>query len=123
MDPVTAVTTVFKKYIDPSGRARRSEYWWFTAFIALGYAVLVGLTAVADAFGILLLVFYAAIFIPGIMVGIRRLHDTGRAGWWLLIALVPIVGGIVLLVFTVMDSQPGGNQFGISPKQLAAPGY
>ncbi|MCC6543190.1 MAG: DUF805 domain-containing protein [Nitrospirae bacterium] len=58
--------------------------------------------------------------IPSIAVVVRRLHDTNRSGWWLLIGLIPLIGGIVLIVFTVQDSQPGPNQFGPNPKENAA---
>jgi uncharacterized membrane protein YhaH (DUF805 family) len=57
-----------------------------------------------------------AVLIPGIAVSVRRLHDTGKSGWWLLIGLVPLLGGIVLLVFMVLDSQPGQNQYGPHPR-------
>ncbi|WP_455430719.1 DUF805 domain-containing protein [Phytohabitans flavus] len=66
-----------------------------------------------------------ALFLPGLAVAVRRLHDTDRTGWWVLIALVPIVGFIVLLVFFLMDGTPGPNRFGPSPKasELSAPGW
>jgi uncharacterized membrane protein YhaH (DUF805 family) len=62
--------------------------------------------------------FYLAILLPGLGVSIRRLHDTGRSGWWLLIGLVPFVGGITLLVFTCLDSAPGANAYGPNPKEV-----
>ena len=61
-----------------------------------------------------------AVLIPSIAVSVRRLHDTNRSGWWLLIALVPLIGAIVLLVFMAQDSQPGKNQYGSNPKAAEA---
>ncbi|MGO9554220.1 MAG: DUF805 domain-containing protein [Syntrophobacteraceae bacterium] len=64
-------------------------------------------------------IYALGILIPGIAVGVRRLHDTNRSGWWLLLALVPLIGSVVLIVFMVQDSQPGDNQYGQNPKQAA----
>lgn len=65
--------------------------------------------------------FCLAVLIPSIAVGVRRLHDTGRTGWWLLIGFIPLIGAIVLIVFFVLDSQPGTNAYGPNPKETAAP--
>lgn len=70
--------------------------------------------------GILGTLYMLAVLLPGIAVGVRRLHDTGRSGWWLLISLVPLIGAIILLVFLVQDSQPGENQYGPNPKLAEA---
>lgn len=107
------------------GRARRKEFWFFVLFSNLFiylFAVLVtGLGLVKDItigiFGLLLL----ALIIPTIAVTVRRLHDTGRSGWWLLIYLVPIIGPIIALVFLASDGQPGPNKFGLDPKQDSGP--
>ncbi|BDP42173.1 hypothetical protein DAETH_21420 [Deinococcus aetherius] len=69
---------------------------------------------------ILSAVYGLATFLPTLAVNIRRLHDTGRSGWWYLIAFVPLVGGIVLLIFAVMDSQPGTNKWGPNPKGVGS---
>jgi uncharacterized membrane protein YhaH (DUF805 family) len=122
-------TCLTQKYADFSGRARRSEYWWFYLFTVLVIVVLEVLFAVlAQAsstlgviFGFLFFVGALGLIVPGLGVGVRRLHDTGKSGWWLLIGLVPF-GGIVLLVFFVLDSTPGANQYGQNPKGLE-PGY
>ena len=122
-------TCLTEKYADFSGRARRSEYWWFYLFTTLAIIVLEVLFAVlgqassvlAAIFGLLLLVGALGLIAPGLAVGARRLHDTGKSGWWLLIGLVPF-GGIVLLVFFVLDSAPGPNQYGPNPKGIE-PGY
>ena len=68
--------------------------------------------------GLLTTLYSLAILIPSIAVGVRRLHDTGRSGWWLLIGLIPVLGSIVLIVFFVLDSEPGENAYGANPKAL-----
>lgn len=116
-----AVSTVLtQKYATFSGRARRSEYWFFYLFNVLVAVVLNVLAAVtgAKAISYLELLIVLALFIPGLAVGARRLHDTGRSGWWLLIALVPFIGAIVLLVFFVGDSQPQANAYGPPVKDV-----
>lgn len=114
---------VLKKYAVFSGRARRKEYWYFTLFniiISIVLGVIDGVTGSFSAeagIGLLGGVFTLAVLIPGIAVSVRRLHDTERSGWWLLIALIPLIGAIVLLVFMVQDSKPGQNQYGENPKE------
>ncbi|GLY17233.1 DUF805 domain-containing protein [Kineosporia rhizophila] len=124
-----AVNTVLKqKYATFSGRARRSEYWWFflaavlvnfvaTIILALGLAVAEDLPAVAVVAGIIYAVVYLGTLIPLLAAQVRRLHDVGRSGWWMLIALVPL-GSLVLLVFAVLDSEAGQNKWGPNPKGL-----
>jgi uncharacterized membrane protein YhaH (DUF805 family) len=104
------------KYAVFSGRARRTEYWMFFLFnllIAIGIAII---EAVIGTGGILGIVFSLAMLVPGIAVTVRRLHDTERTGWWILISLIPFLGWIVLLVFMVLDSHPGDNAYGPNPK-------
>jgi uncharacterized membrane protein YhaH (DUF805 family) len=105
---------VLKKYAVFDGRARRQEFWMF-ALINFVISLILNLVL-----GMVGLIYALAVFLPTIGVGIRRLHDTGRSGWWLLIGLIPVVGFIVLLVFFVQDSQPGNNQYGSNPKNPAA---
>jgi uncharacterized membrane protein YhaH (DUF805 family) len=93
-----AVETCLKKYADFEGEATRSEYWWFALFI---FIVGILLTILAKPFAAL---FYVGTLLPSIAVGIRRLHDTNRSGWWLLVGLVPFVGWLILLIFM---TQPG----------------
>ncbi|HTR71175.1 MAG TPA: DUF805 domain-containing protein [Mycobacteriales bacterium] len=117
-----AVSTVLNKYADFSGRARRSEYWYWVLALALGWIVVEIFWAISRPLGwILYLVLLIGTIVPDLAVGVRRLHDTSRSGWWLLIALVPFVGGIILLVFMCLDSTPGPNDYGPSPKELSAP--
>jgi uncharacterized membrane protein YhaH (DUF805 family) len=110
---------VLKKYAVVSGRARRSEYWYFVLFNLI---ILIILTIIDYAINsaILSTIYNLAVLIPSIAVGVRRLHDTNRTGWWLLIGLIPIIGWIVLIIFMVQDSQKGENQYGPNPKGVAA---
>lgn len=117
---------VLKKYAVFSGRARRKEYWFFILFniiISLVLGVIDGFTGSyneAAGLGLLGGIYSLAVLIPGIAVTVRRLHDTGRSGWWFWIVLVPVIGALVLLVFMVLDSKPGQNQYGANPKQVSA---
>ncbi len=111
---------VLKKYAIFSGRAQRAEYWYFCLFniiisIALGF-----IDGVLGTPGILGLIYSLGVLLPAIAVTVRRLHDTSRSGWWILIGLVPIIGLIVILVFMVQDSKEGENQYGSNPKAAAA---
>ncbi len=102
------------KYAQFDGRARRSEYWYFVLFnilISLG----IGIVGTLLDLSFLSMIYSLAIFIPGIAVAVRRLHDTGRSGLWVLIGLIPVIGVIVLIVFLVEDSKPA-NQYGPNPK-------
>ena len=114
-----------KKYAVFSGRARRSEYWFFVLWyviISIGCGVLDAILGTRSAQGVGLLgtLYGLALLIPSLAVTVRRLHDTGRTGWWILIGLIPVLGWIVLLVFMLLDSQPGSNEHGPSPKAGAA---
>lgn len=108
--------SVLRKYADFSGRARRREYWMFALVNFLVSLVLGAIGLMGHGFGLLTWIYTAAVLIPSFAVGFRRLHDTGRSGWWTLILFVPLVGAIVYLVFMCMDSAPGDNQYGPNPK-------
>lgn len=114
-----AVKDGFDHYVKFDGRASRPAYWWWVLF-----AILVSIvcniidSAVFDA-TILSFIAGVALFLPGISVAIRRLHDTDRTGWWILIGLIPVIGFIVLLVFFLQKSDPVANQYG--PPPVAAP--
>ena len=124
---------VLKNYVLFSGRARRKEYWMFILFntifaiIAAIIDNILGTTfKIETVFGILTLpygYFYLlyglCVFLPTWAVSFRRLHDIGKSGWWYFICLVPIIGGIWLLVLLVTDSIPGENQYGPNPKEIA----
>ncbi|MFK4101074.1 DUF805 domain-containing protein [Streptomyces sp. NPDC019531] len=106
---------VLKKYAVFSGRARRKEYWMYMLFVAIIYVVLLGI-GLAAKMTWLPIIFYVGILLPSLGVTIRRLHDTGRSGWWILFGFVPLVGGITLFVFSVLDGEPGENKYGPNPK-------
>ena len=113
---------VLKKYAVFSGRARRKEYWYFVLFsslISIALTIIDGVTGTFSpeaGIGLLGGLYGLAVLIPSIAVGVRRLHDISRSGWWLFIVLIPIIGVIVLIFFFVSDSKPEENQYGISPK-------
>jgi uncharacterized membrane protein YhaH (DUF805 family) len=111
---------VLKKYAVFEGRARRKEYWMFFLINVIITIALAIVERVIGTRGVVGMLYSLAILIPCIAVSIRRLHDTDRSGWWLLIGLVPLIGAIVLLVFVVQDSTPGSNRFGANPKAAAA---
>lgn len=116
-----AVSTCFRKYATFKGRARRSEYWYWYLFNILVGVVLIAIDYSAHLVvwgdtGILTTLFCLVVLVPNIAVTVRRLHDIGRSGWWFWIYFVPILGGIVLLVFCVTDSKPEENEYGVSPK-------
>ncbi len=112
---------VLKNYAGFSGRARRTEYWMFALFHLIAVIVLTVLDRLIfqDGPGFLALAYVLLTVIPALAVTVRRLHDTGRSGWWYLISLVPLVGGIVLLVFTVSEGNTGPNAYGDDPKHAS----
>ena len=116
---------VLKQYAVFKGRARRKEYWFFILFNLIASVVLTVIdfmTGLLDAelgIGLLSGLYSLAVLIPSLAVTVRRLHDTDRSGWWLLIGLVPLLGAIVLLVFMLLDGTPGDNRHGASPKGVA----
>jgi len=107
---------VLKKYAVLNGRARREEYWYFVLFNIIINIVLGGIDSVTNGIGLLAGLYTLAVLIPSIAVSVRRLHDTDRSGWWLLIGLIPVIGCIVILIFMVQDGKPGENQYGSNPK-------
>jgi uncharacterized membrane protein YhaH (DUF805 family) len=112
----------FHKYTEFSGRATRTQYWMFVLFnaivsIAIGIiTALLSPGTIATSIGWL---YFFATLVPSLALGVRRLHDTDRSGWWILIVLIPLIGAIVLLVFLVLDSTPGDNSYGPNPKGVA----
>lgn len=117
----------WQRAADFSGRSRRKEYWFFHLFNALAFFGLFLLGFLFDwaLFGeghkggitfFLFAIYGIAAFIPSLSVTIRRLHDIGRSGWWYFIGFIPLIGGIVLLVFTLIDSELYANQWGLDPK-------
>ena len=104
-----------KEYFNFSGRERRQDYWMF---ILIYFLIYIFLTLIDIFIGTTWLgtIFSLAMIIPSINFATRRLHDTGRSGWWQLLYLIPLIGAIVVLIFLVLDSHPGENAYGISPK-------
>ncbi|MEU0781651.1 DUF805 domain-containing protein [Streptomyces sp. NPDC006173] len=111
-------TDVLKKYASFQGRARRSEYWMFALFNVVIALVLIGLAAATKStvFYVLYVAYILAVILPSLGVLVRRLHDTGRSGAWFFISFVPFVGGLVLFIFTVLEGNPGPNEYGPNPK-------
>ena len=110
---------VLKKYAVFSGRARRMEFWMFT-LINIIVSIILACIDVFVGTAILGMIYSLAVLIPSLAVTARRLHDTDRTGWWILIGFVPVIGVIVLLVFMVLEGQPGSNRFGDNPIEAAA---
>lgn len=107
---------VLRKYAVLSGRASRTEYWMFfltnLIIIAILWVICFALHNL-----VLYWLYLLVLFVPGIAVGVRRLHDTDRSGWWLLLGFIPFIGAVVVVVFMTIDSSPGQNRFGPSPKE------
>ncbi|MDP1928250.1 MAG: DUF805 domain-containing protein [Thiobacillus sp.] len=118
--------SVLRQYAVFRGRARRKEYWFFILFNLIASLVLTVVDFMTGSLnaelgmGLLSGLYSLAVLIPSLAVTVRRLHDTGRTGWWLLIGLIPLIGAIVLLVFMLLNSQPGDNQYGANPKGVTA---
>lgn len=122
---------VLNNYANFSGRARRSEFWFFFlfnmifAFVAMIIDSVLGITfnmgnGVELPYGFVYLLYVLAMFIPGLAVIVRRLHDVGKSGWMYLIVLIPIIGGIWLFILALTDGQKGSNKWGENPKEVSA---
>lgn len=127
MNFTAAIRSFWSRFADFKGRSRRSEYWYVQLFLVVTNLAVAGIDLAlmdgdVDRFiangggGIVGLIWIFATIVPALAVLIRRLHDTGKTGWWALVGFIPFVGAIVLLVFTVTDSSPGENKYGTSPK-------
>ena len=122
---------VFENYANFTGRARRSEYWYYTLCNVIISLIMYVLIIIAVAIGSdgespgilfyllygILMIYVLATFLPTLAVVVRRLHDTGKSGWYYLIGLIPLVGSILLIIALVTDSQPGSNQWGPNTKE------
>jgi len=113
---------VLKNYVGFSGRARRTEYWMFALFNFIIFFVLAILAVITKSwfFWALYGLYGLGVLIPSIAVAWRRMQDTGRHGLWILLGLIPFVGGIILLVFMVLPGTPGPNEFGPEPAAISA---
>lgn len=103
----------FIHYADFKGRARRSEYWTF----ALVYMVVYYLLSINQDLNIISSIFAVALFLPFLSVSVRRMHDIGKSGFWVLIQILPIIGNIIFIALTLLDSKPGDNKYGPNPKE------
>lgn len=116
---------VLNHYADFNERASRTEYWMFVLF-SIAFAMvatildnLFGLTVGELPYGIFYFLYGLGVFIPTLVVGVRRLHDVGKSGWMIFVALIPLIGTIWLFVLLVTDSSPRENQYGANPKEAA----
>lgn len=114
---ISCMTT---NYFNFQGRARRKEYWFFTLVIIL-MGIVIGLIASVLGLGestmkMIQLIWLLILFIPGLAVQVRRLHDISRSSWWILINFIPIIGPLVIFIFNLLDSTPGDNEYGPNPK-------
>jgi len=115
---------VLKKYAEFGGRARRKEYWMFALFniifliVAMILDNVLGTTVGVLPYGVFYFLYALAVLLPGLAVGVRRLHDVGKSGWMMLIVLIPLIGAIWLLVLVCTDSQAGSNKWGENPKEV-----
>ena len=118
--------TVLKKYAVFVGRARRNEYWMFFLFnflFLIAASIIdhtLGITFDGTWYGPIYTLYALALFIPGLAVAVRRLHDVNKSGWYLLISIIPIIGPIIVLIKLCTDSTPGENQYGANPKETPA---
>jgi uncharacterized membrane protein YhaH (DUF805 family) len=114
---------VLQNYVKFDGRARRKEYWMFVlfnivfAFLAMLLDNLLGLAMEGIGYGPIYGLYVLALLIPGLAVAVRRLHDVGKSGWMILIAIIPLVGAIWLLVLLCTEGKPGSNEYGPNPKE------
>lgn len=116
-----AIKSVFQNYVNFSGRARRSEYWYFALFsgiIGFVFGFIEGVLGESMLLAILSVVVSLGLLLPSLSVSVRRLHDIGKSGWWILIQLT-IVGIIPMFIWFCRDSQPGENQYGLNPKEIS----
>ncbi|MBX0300920.1 DUF805 domain-containing protein [Cryobacterium sp. 1639] len=134
MTPAAAIASVFRKYADFTGRAPRSEYWWFGLLLWVVFFVLLmvqfiptgttdyGYTSYNLSIVTMLLAPIVAIgvLLPSLAVLVRRLHDANFSGWFVLLGLVPVVGSVVLLVLTLLPSNPSGSRFDVTREPKAA---
>ena len=114
---------IMNNYVNFSGRASRSELWWFSLFnflisIPAGMIDLIIGIEVVPGYGPFASILIIALLLPNMGLVVRRLHDTGRSGWWYFIALVPCVGFIILIVFLIIDGEPHPNQYGDVPTNI-----
>ncbi len=121
-------TDVIRRYADFDGRAGRPEFWWFQLVNLAVYVLVLILASAAVGFATAELVaslYSLGVFLPGLGVDIRRLHDTNRSGWWILLGAIPLIGGIALLVLFATSGTTGPNRYGApsSPVRAGTPAH
>ena len=126
---VDSISTCFSKYFTFSGRAQRSELWWFVLFVAVGGTIADSIDSISFGKNVLMLagmefsynsgfiadLFGLATFLPLWAAEVRRLHDGGRSGWWLLLWFIPLIGAIILLIWMIGKGTDGDNEYGADP--------
>ena len=115
---IEAYKKFLQNYTVFTGRSRRADYWWACLANMIITAVLSVITTILPVLSFLSGIYGLAILIPDIAIVVRRLHDIGKSGWYCLIALIPLVGSIILLIWLATDSQPGPNAYGENPKGM-----
>jgi len=111
--------SVLKKYAVFTGRASRAEYWYFTLFNSIIAIVLwVFGSLIGDKMSIIVITYSLLVYLPGIAVSIRRLHDIGKSGWMLFISAIPLIGSIWLIILMATNGDSGDNKYGPDPKQI-----
>jgi uncharacterized membrane protein YhaH (DUF805 family) len=113
-----AVSDAFSKYATFTGRSSRSAYWWFYLFNLITVLAALAIDVALGTGGVIYGLAALVLLVPGLTIAIRRLHDTGHSGWWLLIGFLPLIGAIVLLVFFLQGSAPP-NHWGSGPDERA----
>lgn len=116
MTPSYAIRSVLSQYVGFSGRASRSEYWIWWGFLVVLLVAIGAIAVMLDTTGYVVAGLVGlALFLPNLAVTVRRLHDTGRSGFWLLLVFIPFLGGLIVLVFLLLDSQSEPNEWGPPP--------
>jgi uncharacterized membrane protein YhaH (DUF805 family) len=117
--PIDYYIGAFRKYADFSGRATRSEYWWFY-LVTIAVSILISIleSILNIPFGLISVIYGLVSVIPTLALLVRRLHDTGKSGWFLLILVIPFLGIILFVISIFTDSTPGANKYGPNPKGI-----
>lgn len=103
----------FRNYVNFQGRANRTQFWMFILFNLIAGVILFGIAFAVPALAFLITVYNLAVFLPSLAICVRRLHDTDRSGWWILLGLIPLVGGIIMLILYLLPGTPGANRFDV----------
>ena len=121
-----AIRLGFQHYVDFKGQSSRAEYWWFALFIVVGDIITTAIDTIVlgtdlGGTGLLAAVWGLATLIPSLAIGVRRLHDINKSGWWLLLWFVLVIGWIVMIVWAIKRGDEGPNKYGPDPRQAPSP--